>query len=120
VLVVVDRRHQLARFMHKEGAIYAKDLDTSVTHLLICGDARDQHDLENEDGGISPKITWALEENRARQRARIMQRQLMQTGNKRRLVNDDEDDHKPDIFIVWSEWFWDCLAASGETDPLRH
>ena len=114
LFVIVERRHQMARFMHEHGATYAKDLDDSVTHLLICGDAHDRHELESEDGGINPKIAWALEENEARQRARIIRRQRIQTGNKRRRVIEDEDDLKADILIVWSEWFWDCLAAYGK------
>jgi twin BRCT domain len=105
----------MARLMHEQGGTYAKDLNDSVTHLLICGDARDQQDLKSEDGGLNPKIAWTLEENEARQRSRTM-RQQVQAGKKRRRVIEDEDDLKPDIMIVWSEWFWDCLAAHGENE----
>ncbi|KAF9517018.1 hypothetical protein BS47DRAFT_592868 [Hydnum rufescens UP504] len=111
----LERRHQMARLMHEQGGTYAKDLDYSVTHLLICGDAHDQQDLKNEDGGLNPKIAWALEENEARQRSRTI-RQQVQAGKKRRRVIEDEDDLKPDIMIVWSEWFWDCLAAHGRDE----
>jgi len=104
--MTVENRHKMARLMHAQGGTYMKDLNEHVTHLVICGEVQTMDDDEVR----TPKLLWALEQNKARQRQRLLQRQ---SSERRRLIGDSPE-LVPDIHIVWAEWFWDCLKSGGD------
>jgi len=96
----------MARLMHAQGGTYMKDLNEHVTHLVICGEAPSM----DNDEVRTPKLLWALGQNKARQRQRLLQRQ---SSERRKLIGDTPK-LVPDIYIVWAEWFWDCLKSGGD------
>lgn len=95
----------MARLMHAQGGVYMKDLNELVTHLVICGEAQNMDDDELR----TPKLLWALDQNKARQRRRLIQRQRPEE----RRLSEDSPELTPDIHIVWADWFWDCLKTGG-------
>lgn len=95
----------MARLIAEQGAAYMKDLDETVTHLLICGEAQDL----NDEDVRTPKLIWALDQNKGRQRQRLIHRQRSEQA--RSL--DDHPEPPPDIHIVWAEWMWDSLTSGG-------
>ena len=74
-----------------------------MTHLLVCGDAQDQ----NEEGFLSDKVQWALGNNRRR-------RQFKEGGGRKNGATSDKGEDLPEVHVIWSEWFWDCLEAGGQ------
>ena len=104
--LTVENRHKMARLMHAQGGTYMKDLNEHVTHLIICGEAQTMDDDEVR----TPKLLWALEQNKARQKQRLIHRQR----SERRKFIEDSFELMPDIDIVWTEWFWDCLKSGGD------
>jgi hypothetical protein len=96
----------MARLMYAHGGTYMKDLNEHVTHLIICGEAQNM----DNDEVRTPKLLWALHQNRARQRQRLIQRQQPEQTR----LTEDSPESMPDIHILWAEWFWDCLKTGGD------
>jgi DNA replication regulator DPB11 len=85
----VERRKQLIDAINKNGGTYAKDLDSSATHLVSA--------TPTEVKQPSAKVKWAvgnLKQNEAKRRA----------GK----AVDSED-----INIVYEDWIWDCVGYEG-------
>lgn len=120
--------------MHSLGGTYAKDIKAGesydrpspssspsppITHLLVFGDAQSREDEEFR----SDKVVWAIEWNKRRtrrMRERQLQHQQRVNGSysrsvKREEIGDDSGELMPEVCVIWSEWYWDCLDAGGQS-----
>src|SRR5258708_2784725 len=102
--LVVEQRHRIARIMEDHGASYSKDVNDSVTHLIICGSAHSPFS-PFDDPPIKVREALRLNETRS----------IPSTPDipprKRKYGELSGSAAQEPIYIVWSEWFWDGLHA---------
>ena len=88
---------EINKLINKHGGKYLKNLErpVKVTHMLC---SRDEPETNGEEG--------------ARERSNAP----LEPDMSEKLVYAQKFNDRGDasIYIVWEEWFWDCLTYGGE------
>ncbi|KAF8339719.1 uncharacterized protein EI90DRAFT_3151191 [Cantharellus anzutake] len=105
----LEQRHRMAQIIEDQGGCYSKDVDQSVTHLILCGSINAPL---NSIGDIPLKVQEAMWINETRSTPSTP----YNFPRKRKYGESSGLSTHGPIQIVWSEWLWDCAYARGRFD----